>query len=469
MTGSENLVSSTWTKSFLTNVLQDSCTFPTKLRLVDLSENAIYNVSSFCFKRLKFLAILLLTGNDITTLPANVFVETQSLKKVDISRNCLIHLSSTMLAVQSLIILNISQNSFVDFSQDLTGQIKTIFISTDDYRLCCLLTDSPAICTADPSWPMSCNVLLDSLAAEVSSATTSILLLILNTVASLTEIIQIVLSKKEKYHFDGNVKLVKKQTLSTSFTTNIIWQNMNDILFGVYTVIVFAISRYYGETFPVFAPAWLSSIFCSFLTFLSGFTVLNSLYVANHTAISRLFATKYPFKLTFKNTKTNLKALVSGSVGVSAFCTLCVSIYCFVEGQERMSSVMCTFTGRTNQSPSVITLTSTTAAVEICVFVSIFIQYVVICMELSKPSQMTCSIDRSSQQTSVIIQAVVLLLSYALCWLPSAAKLITSVSMTTYPIQLLAWNVMLILPLVSVINPLIYCFFPLLKQKVKKN
>lgn len=51
----------------------------------------------------------------------------------------------------------------------------------------------------------------------------------------------------------------------------------------------------------------------------------------------------------------------------------------------------------------------------------------------------------------------------AICWLPSSAIYITSVIMDTYPTSLLIWNAILINPLNSVINPLIFSVYPILK------
>ncbi len=465
-TASTNLAVLIWTRSNLTSVLQKNCMTISTLKLLDFSENTIKNLPCQCFKHFEILAVLLVAGNKIATLPVCVFDNVKNLRKLDLSRNCLTHLPST--AIPSLLVLNVSSNYFEHFSTHIADKQNVKYVATDDFRLCCLLKESPTTCTADPTWPLSCNVLLDNLATEVSSATIFILIALLNTFVLIKEICRKVCACRNRNTVPGNINLAKKEDVS-AFTVCLIWQNINDMLFSVCGVIVFSKSFYFGKTFPAFILSWLGSIECKFLTFLFGFTVNNTIYVANYLAITRLFAVKFPFKSTFKDTNSVLRHLNCGSVGISIFCILCQIIYSTAEHQSLMSSVLCSFLGKTKGSPTNIVFTLTVAAAQIIIFPLILILYILICNELRKSSQVTCSKDRSTQQTSVTIQAVVILLSCALCWLPSAAIFITSVIMTTYPIQMMLWNVMFVLPLASFMNPIIYGLFPSIKHCLEKN
>ncbi len=464
---SSNLIVFCWTKSSLSNDFLTNCAFLKRGRFLDFSENAIDSLSSQCFYKLSVLAVLLLPGNEISILDENIFSELKSLKKLDMSRNNLMHVQRTVLKLPSLIILNLSHNSFEDFDTDVADNINVHFVSIDDYRLCCLLKDSSTICAAEPQWPLNCNVLLDKLAIEVSTGTMSVLVFISNIIAISINTFQIVEAKKKRYYFEGNIKLVKKQTINMAFTTNLIWQNVNDILFGVYVITLFAFSRYYGQTFAVFSSAWLGSVTCKFLAVLSGFTKLNALYVANILTVSRLYAIKFPFKSKFKHTKPVLTALIAGSVSVCVFCLLCILILSFAEGETSLPSVLCSLTGKTKTSPTVITFTILTALLQLCVFVCITIMYIVIYRELSKPSQLESSKLKSDQQTGVLSQAVIIVLSYSLSWLPTAGVFVASTIVSTYPLQMLVWSVTFVSTVDSVMNPCIYCFFPLLKHCFK--
>ena len=82
--------------------------------------------------------------------------------------------------------------------------------------------------------------------------------------------------------------------------------------------------------------------------------------------------------------------------------------------------------------------------------------------ELKKSSFVTSK--KRSANNQVLIQSLLVTVTNALCWLPSSAIHMTSIVMETYPTILLIWNAILINPLNSVINPVIFCMMPVLKH-----
>ena len=65
---------------------------------------------------------------------------------------------------------------------------------------------------------------------------------------------------------------------------------------------------------------------------------------------------------------------------------------------------------------------------------------------------------------NVMVQSLLITVTNALCWLPSSIIYIISIAMETYPISLLLWNAFLINPLNSLMNPIIFCFIPFVKD-----
>ena len=75
----------------------------------------------------------------------------------------------------------------------------------------------------------------------------------------------------------------------------------------------------------------------------------------------------------------------------------------------------------------------------------------------------------NSADKEVLKQFVLVTVTNVLCWLPSSAINIASLIMETYPTNLLIWNAILINPLNSVINPIIFCIFPIIKNSCKNR
>ena len=67
----------------------------------------------------------------------------------------------------------------------------------------------------------------------------------------------------------------------------------------------------------------------------------------------------------------------------------------------------------------------------------------------------------------LFLQFILVTVTNALCWLPSSTIYIISVVRETYPANLLIWNAILINPINSMINPVIFCMLPVLKKKAK--
>ena len=62
--------------------------------------------------------------------------------------------------------INISHNNFKILDTNIEN-LEGSIISTNDYRICCLMQESDMICSRKPTWPQSCNLMLNSRAVEV--------------------------------------------------------------------------------------------------------------------------------------------------------------------------------------------------------------------------------------------------------------------------------------------------------------
>ncbi len=438
--------------------------FSESLKFLDLSNNDAKKVLSNCFDHLPVLKMLLLKCNRIEDINPNAFGGLSQVFMLDLSGNKLVSLCSTFYEALEIRVFNITDNSFQEINFGQLGNLHLDVIATDDYRICCLLLESETICTASPTWPQNCNILLHDTPAEIFDIVFALVATTVNIAGIVWGIVESIKMKRTKFQMVGSVKIVKKENKSLSFVTNIIFLHTNDLIFGVYLLIIFACSKLYEKNYPVESPNWLQSPLCKVLSCIFLLGLINSLLVVHLLTISRLFATKYPFKSTFKNTKLVLKYLATGTVCTCVISALFVTMYTVVEKQEKLPSSLCILVGRTTSSPTVNTATILAASLQVGFFISICIQYGVIVQELTKPSDLGCHKNKSNQKSSLLTQFFLVTASNALCWFPSAAICVATLVMRTYPIQLLVWNTILIIPLNCIMNPVIYSLIPFLKK-----
>ncbi len=60
-------------------------------------------------------------------------------------------------------------------------------------------------------------------------------------------------------------------------------------------------------------------------------------------------------------------------------------------------------------------------------------------------------------------------LSNACCWLPSSVIHLLSTILKEYPTNLLLWNAIVVNPINSVMNPLIFSLYPAIKEKLSQR
>ncbi len=294
-----NLVYFSWTKSMLDIICFRLSSFSESLKFLDLSNNDAKKVLSNCFDHLPVLKMLLLKCNRIEDINPNAFGGLSQVFMLDLSGNKLVSLCSTFYEALEIRVFNITDNSFQEINFGQLGNLHLDVIATDDYRICCLLLESETICTASPTWPQNCNILLHDTPAEIFDIVFALVATTVNIAGIVWGIVESIKMKRTKFQMVGSVKIVKKENKSLSFVTNIIFLHTNDLIFGVYLLIIFACSKLYEKNYPVESPNWLQSPLCKFLSCISLLGLTNSLFVVHLLTMSRLFATKYPFKSIF--------------------------------------------------------------------------------------------------------------------------------------------------------------------------
>ena len=343
---------------------------------------------------------------------------------------------------------SISYNRLKIIEKVVDNSIKAVFVSTDDYRICCLLNSKNTSCSSKPKWPQTCAFLLEVKFVRVLSILEGIGIIIFNLIAF---IINWFLS-------------MNKGKVQSTFQIIKLLLNMNDAMYGLYLLVLLKRNGDYNRPYVLYETEWRESYMCIGLGILSLFVISFSVFLLVITSVCRLIAVKFPFCSHFKSVKIMTKYLVTGFVGVIFFCVIVVIFYLVIEERNLMPDPTCLFLGKISNSMTITLVTSIIAVLQIGAFVSITMMFTAILLENKKSIE---NISQAANDKHLLFQTFFQTFTYAVCWLPSSAILMTSIIMERYPVTLLTWNAILINPINSLINPIFFCFIPLIKNYVK--
>ncbi len=464
----EKMVFFTWSLSNLTDICFENNIVGPKLLSLDFSGNEVSDLSQSCFSHLATLNILNLNDNRLSKISPKAFTSLTKLIKLDISGNILTTFQLLIFEQLNLTLLNVTDNSFLTFLDKKGQGLKARILSTDDYWICCALNISKIICLAKHVWPENCKTLLETTSATVVAGFFFVLAVLLNCGGILGTAAQIHKQKARKFTMKGNIKVATTRKGDLSFKTNLMFLHVNDFITGIHTMCLFCVHNVYGLSFSIQRNFWVHSIYCKMLGVLSAHLHIVSLFLLHFLTVTRFVAVVFPFKTTFKKTKPVLEYLNCGILCILLFCIVYSTVMFVVDHQDEMPSPVCSLIAETISSASVKSFAIALVVFRCTTLVSIFVLQILVSRNLQEQQQSNLGKSKSETQTKATVQFVCLSCCYALSWCTSSAFSLTSVSMVTYPTELLVWNAVLIQPLLSVTNPLIFFFWPLLQSYRKK-
>ena len=443
-----------WTESNLKDICSSLVLNPRNLQYLDFSFNNLTQIENNCTLLYKKLQILLLGNNILAHIKIHAFKTVVNLIKLDLSNNNLIEFSAEIFLRINIYIINISQNNLKIIDTGIEN-LEAKMVSTSDYRICCLLQGSGNVCTRKPKWPQSCNLMLNSEAVEIFCLILSIMIITFNFIAFTFGIF--------KY---SRTKLKNQMQVQPAFRMNILCLHFNDLLFGIYLVTIFSAGKYYDKYFVIHAKQWLMGILCKSCGLITSIAMLNSLFLLTLISVSRFVAVRYPFSSHFKQKIFLIRYLLVGFLSNISFCVGVFFLYSMVELRHEMPSSTCLFLGETLNSKTIKGFTILIALFQFSSCISIVILYSYI-IKLYSVSEVRSSHGKVEKQ--VLAQALLVTLTNVISWLPSGIIYLISVTVETYPISLLTWNAVLINPVNSLVNPIIFCIIALVKQFEKIN
>ena len=403
--------------------------------LLDLSYNFVKNMKKHCFVALSLLKSLTLSSNYITTIEMHAFCELTGLIFLDLSNNFLTKLSDNIIKGSNYLKIFLLKNVTINFlDKSLFNNMNSIIIDTNDYRLCCV-TAPHIVCTAMIPWYISCSNLLPSSMMRWSFIMMSIFIIVINGISVVINS-QIIINK--------------------AYFICLAAVNVSDVLCGVYLGIIWIFDVAFEGKYILKEEYWRSGPVC-FLAFgiMFYFTVTSQFALAL-LAISRLMVVINPLHTTFKNFRYVLGYAFSICI-LSFMLTVVTTLSLKVKEEFLPTSLCLPFIDPTN-SVSIINILIWSIIISQCVTsLVITVSHILLIRRLSNHQEkLQRTVTGDVYNISLPLQLIIVTLSNVLCWFPANIIYVITMIIPTYPIDLVIWMIVFVVPLNSLINPIVF-------------
>ncbi len=409
---------------------------------IDNSYNDVYLLEPECFSSLPVIKIIKLNNNVLTYISVHAFVNLPYLLFINLRENKISVLEGNVFEnVSSLFLLHVQSNSLAEIHLQSLANIKIKYISADDFKLCCVVPE--AKCSAKQIWFETCGNLFPNAAFEVGCITIALVISLLSSASFLIQD-------------------------HSSFGYVVMATNLTDLLCATYLFGVFAANAFFGQMYVLNEHKWQSSFLCFLMyNIILLFCILSPTFLLI-LALCRYQVVKWPLEAKFKQkdfTSKLLSCVLFVMLVFSATGTVLV-------GQlvDQVSSSLCLpFLEITATSLCFKIATIFVAVFQSSMFGAIVSLYICLVQALDlqakgRPRAATSNSENREYHTkSIIAQVVLLCVSNLVCWLPSNFVFLSVMNLKQFPIELVFWNTLLILPLNSMVNPCIFIYLMLRK------
>ena len=402
---------------------------------LDISHNNVYSMKKHCFADLYYIKSIILHKNHITFVESHAFCDLIDLKILDLSNNFLTKLHGSIVKGTSFLKLLVLKNISTKYlDKNLFEGINFGIIHTNDYKLCCIAA-LQAICTATIPWYISCDNLLPNLMMRWSFIIMSILIIVINGTSIAVHL------------------FVRS---NTAFFACVVVVDISDIFCGVYLVIIWISDVALEGDFILNEDKWRSGPIC-FLAFgiLLYFTVVNQL-VLILLALSRLMIVINPLHTAFKNIKYVFRHAIA--IYILSVLLIAAPLLSLMLKTEVLPTNLCLpFTDPTSSIFTIKVLVWSFICSQCFTSIIITVFHIILFKILHKnQNKLGIKTKKQSSHISLLIPLIVVTFSNVICWFPANTIYIITMVSPVYPIDLVIWMTVFVVPLNSIINPFVF-------------
>ncbi len=408
------------------------------IEVLDVHSNEIVEIEQGCFSKSHHIKMIRLDQNQISHIHSAPFPKNTSLAFLNLTDNQLTAVSRATFACASVILgLHLINNKMTDVDSSTLQGIQIIFVKADQ-GFCCVAAPHSMCSVESPN--QSLCTLLPSIKSQTCLSNLAGLVLFLDTVSV---ILQVVSFRKglEKSGGPG---------------ATVAFINMAD-LFCVFPLLsLVSVGQKYGSHFVLEKTAWKSGFFCHFIfAAISAFVLLSPLALL-FLGVSRLLIVIHPLDTRVKEAKFVryvFLAIFTLSVTLSIMLTLMVWIF-----NAGMPVLCLPFLNCNNFLFSTI-FSFLITILQLVTLVCSIILYIKMILALKQSQdKVKDSVSKQSSNKFMILQICVSLLCSLICWIPSSAIFLVFNFMERCSENFVVWVLATIVPINSIVHPLIFCF-----------
>ncbi len=385
------------------------------------------------------LTQVLLNNNDISSIADNSLQQLHFLMVLDLSDNKMTSFKKHSLSgPRNLKVLILYKNNILFVNRMLFTLVHITFVVTDNFHVCCLFSDSNTLCSLHSLWPFSCKCFLIHSGLKILCWCIGLLTIIANFLSILFTSLQGLKAKQLK-NYDRYVIAI----------------NACDLLTGLVVLLIAVKDVSLGENYMESDLRWRSSIECHLLAMFSLWSILCEAWFVMIISIARFRVVKDPFEEPFDEfTGRGIFIIIPMTYAI-----IIITLFALRQQRECISflpSDVCNLLGRTDES---ITQKVATVLLSVCLLaiLATTLFFYKRLLEENKKTGGILSESKKREREKVISKTVVLAgTSKSLCWIPSSAFYLLSLVVDEYPVVILQWMALVVLPFNAIMNPIVF-------------
>ena len=407
--------------------------------LYDIGFNSISTIDENCFNNGTKIVEIRLNNNHITYLHPLAFEHLYSLQCLNLSNNNLLELQHIIFTFTSLRLLLIQNNKFINVYPSILYDFRLELLVTNDFAICCTFQKS-VLCTIRIQWFKLCSNLFHKTVIKVVSYVCFSLVFITNCF----------------YIFVDTILNKIKCRKSVTFVFTIKSMCFSNFLYSGYLFIMILSDFFYGKTFPQNQQMWQEGPFCATAFAMSFIYSFMSPILLCYLSMLRFLVIFYPLNFSIKKINVGLKPILFTNLSIILLAMgLTVVVWNF---SPNVALVLCSpFVDPANASISIKLTAWALATLQqaSCIFISVI--YLLIISQIRKRDKSMEDVKVKSQLTfPIIFQMVGLVSSGLVSWISSSIILIVTLTRNSYPIELIYWLHIVIMPTNAIIVPFIF-------------
>ena len=406
------------------------------LATVDLSENFMMVISKGCFMNLSHLHSVHLQVNNLSLVESKSFQNLGKVRLIDMSNNKLLFLfRNTFYNVANIDTLKLQNNVFTNINLHMFSSVPVNVMITNDFHICCI-SPKDTKCTKIPPWYTSCSNLLPNITTRI-----------------LFSIISFVILAGNSLSFLKNVVIIKKKQRGRLYSVIICATNVGDLLFGGYLFIVVMGDLLYGREFIINEMKWRNGVLCSLAFMLILMFSLVIPYFLSLLAFARYMVVIHPMESKFKSISFLYNCVFAGTGTLLLIAFVCVV---YLKLEQILPTQLCSpFIDPTDSIAAVRFATIGVAVFQMSAFCFIIITYFRLLHYVTKLKHQTL-FESKLMSRGLVTQILLVTASNLVGWFPLSLIFLAALFQSKYPVDLLIWTTIAVMPINSIINPLIF-------------